>query len=48
LKSVIEKIIEALRENEKEINNRLHQKIEIRVADGKVQVIRQEVILKVK
>ena len=47
MKSITEKVIEAIKENEKEINNKLHQKIEIRVQDGKVQIIRQEVLLKV-
>lgn len=47
MKTVTQKIIEAIKENEKEIDNRLHQKIEIRVQDGKVQIIRQEVLLKV-
>lgn len=45
MKSVTDKIIEAIKENEKVINDKLHQKIEIRVRDGKVQVLRQEVIL---
>jgi len=45
LQNITDKIIEAIRENEKEINNKLHQKIEIRITDGKVQIIRQEVVL---
>ena len=48
MKSVTDNIIEVLKDNEKEINNKLHQKIEIRITDGRVQIIRQEVILKSK
>ena len=48
MKTIAENIIEAIRDNEKEINNKLHQKIEIRITDGIVQIIRQEVILKSK
>ena len=45
MKSITDKIIEAIRENEKDIDNKLHQKIEIRITDGNIQIIRQEIVL---
>ncbi len=45
MKTITDKIIEAIKENEKEINNKLHQKIEIRIADGNIQIIKQENVL---
>jgi len=45
LESITEQIIKAIRENEKDIDNKLHQKIEIRITDGNIQIIRQEIVL---
>lgn len=46
--TITEEIIRAIREKEKKINNQLHQKIEIRVQDGKVLIVKQEVLWKIK
>jgi hypothetical protein len=48
LKSITEKVIEAIEENKGEIDNKLYQQITITVTDGKVQLVRQEVLFKIK